>query len=69
MLQGAPAAGEQGEPALAETAQRPEQRVAGAGIDIEDPSACGLLDRDVNADACAVVSGSARAGSPAAAAG
>jgi hypothetical protein len=68
VLQGSPAASEQGEPALAQAEQRAEQRVAGAGIDIEVPPVCGLPDRDMNADACAVISGSARAGSPVAAA-
>jgi hypothetical protein len=46
VLKGAPAAGEQGEPAFAQAAQGAEQRVAGAGIDIKVPPAGGLLDRD-----------------------
>ena len=41
VLQGAPAAGEQGEPAFAEAAQRAENRVAGACADIEFPPICG----------------------------
>jgi hypothetical protein len=57
VLKGAPAAGEQGEPAFAQAAQGAEQRVAGAGIDIEVPPAGGLLDRDADADARAVVAG------------
>ena len=57
VLKGAPAAGEQGEPAFAQAAQGAEQRVAGAGIDIEVPPAGGLLDRDAEADARAVVAG------------
>jgi hypothetical protein len=43
VLKGAPAAGEQGEPAFAQAAQGAEQRVAGAGIDIKVPPAGGLL--------------------------
>ena len=57
MLQGAPAGGEQGEPAFAEAAQRALEGVAGAGTDIEFPAVGGLLDRDVHTDACAVVAG------------
>ena len=57
VLQGAPAGGEQGEPAFAEAAQRALDGVAGAGTDIEFPAVGGLLDRDVHTDACAVVAG------------
>src|SRR5258708_31834953 len=57
VLQGAPAAGEQGDPAFAEAAQRALDGVAGAGIDIGFPAVCGLLDRDVHPDARAVVAG------------
>jgi hypothetical protein len=57
MLEGAPAAGEQGEPTLAEAAQRSQHGVASAGIDIEVPPACGLFDVDADADADAVVVG------------
>ena len=39
VLEGAPAAREQGEPAFPQAAQRAEQGVAGAGIDIEVLSA------------------------------
>jgi hypothetical protein len=49
--------GEQGEPALAEAAQRTLNGVAGAGIDIKFPAVCGLLDRDVHTDARAVLAG------------
>ena len=38
MLQGPPAAGEQGEPALAEAAQGALDGVAGAGVNIEECS-------------------------------
>jgi hypothetical protein len=51
VLEGAPAAGEQREPAFAETAQGPQDRVAGAGIDVEFPAAGWLLDRDEDAQA------------------
>ena len=57
VLEGAPALGDQGESAFAEAAQGPEHGVAGAGADIEVPPVGGLLDRDVNADARAVVAG------------
>src|SRR5512135_3399306 len=57
VLQGPPSAGEQGEPALAEAAQRPLDGVTGPGVDIEVLAVCGLLDRDVNADARALVAG------------
>jgi hypothetical protein len=46
VLEGAPATGEQREPAFAEAAQGPLDRVAGAGIDVEFPAAGWLLDRD-----------------------
>ena len=69
MLEGAPAPGEQGEPAFAQAAEGPEQRVTGAGIDIEVPAVGGMLDRDVNADPGAVVAGVGQGGHPAAAAG
>ena len=63
VLEGAPGAGEQGEPAFAQAAQRAEQRVAGAGIDIELLPAGWLLDRDVN-DRGAVVTGVSQGGQP-----
>jgi hypothetical protein len=44
VLEGAPAAGEQGEPAFTQAAQRTLDGVAGAGIDIEILPVCGLLD-------------------------
>jgi hypothetical protein len=49
-------------PAFAQAAQRAKQRVAGAGIDVEVLSARGLLDRNVHADASAVVAGIGQAG-------
>jgi hypothetical protein len=69
VLEGAPAAGEQGEPAFAQAAQRAEHGVAGAGIDAGVPPASGLPDRDVHADASSFAAGIARVSSPAAAAG
>src|SRR5215471_2296466 len=55
VLQGAPAAGEQGEPAFAQAAQGPLDGVAGAGIDVQFTTAGGLLDGNQDADAGAVV--------------
>src|SRR5262245_59562962 len=55
VLQGAPAAGEQGEPAFAEAAQGTLEGVAGTDVDIEFPSLRRLPDRDVDADTRAVV--------------
>ena len=49
VLEGAPAAGEQDEPAFAQAAHRALDGIAGAGIDIQFPPACGLFDRDVDA--------------------
>ena len=62
VLEGAPALGEQGEPAFAEAAQGAQEGIAGAGGDIEFPSAGGLLDRDLDADAGAVVAGVGQGG-------
>src|SRR6266568_1213450 len=42
VMEGAPAAGELGEPALAQAAKRPLERVIGACIDIEVPAGTGL---------------------------
>ncbi len=67
VLEGAPAAGEQGGPAFPEAAQRALDGVASTGIDIQFLPAGGLIDRDEDADAGAVVAGSARVGKPAAA--
>src|SRR5215469_18573661 len=64
VLEGAPAAGEQGESALAQAAQGTEQRIAGAGIDVQLAPAGGLPDRDMDADARAVVSGVGQGGEP-----
>jgi len=55
VLQGAPAAGKQGEPAFAEAAQGPLDGVAGTGINIEFTAVWRLLDRDVQADASAFI--------------
>src|SRR5450755_3283681 len=68
VLESAPALVEQGEPAFAETAQGALEGIAGAGANIEFPSAGGLLDRDMNADAGAVVTRVGRVGRSAAAA-
>ena len=62
VLESAPALGEQGEPAFAETAQGALEGIAGAGANIEFPSAGGLLDRDMNADAGAAVAGVGQGG-------
>ena len=55
MVKGAPAPGEQGEPSFAQAAQRAQDSVAGAGIDIQFPPVSGLFDRHIDADASAVV--------------
>jgi hypothetical protein len=47
VLESAPALVEQGEPAFAEAAQGALEGIAGAGANIEFPSAGGLLDRDM----------------------
>src|SRR5215468_3648810 len=62
VLEGAPALVEQGEPAFAEAAQGALDGVAGAGVDIEVPPAGGLFDRDMDADAGAVVAGVGESG-------
>ena len=49
VLEGAPAAGEQDEPAFAQAAQRALKGVAGAGVDVEFPPVGRLFDRDVDA--------------------
>jgi hypothetical protein len=41
VLKGAPATGEQGEPAFAEAAQRAQQGIAGSGADVEVLAASG----------------------------
>jgi hypothetical protein len=56
VLQRPPAAGEQGEPAFAQAAQRPLDAIAGAGIAIEVLAAGRLAHRDVDADPSSVVS-------------
>ena len=57
MLERLPALGQQREAALAQAAHRAEQRVTGAGINVElfDPG--WLLHRDVDAVTCAFVAG------------
>jgi hypothetical protein len=55
VLEGAPAAGEQGESAFALAAQGTLDGVAGAGIDIQFLPAGGLFDGDVDAEASAVI--------------
>src|SRR5947207_14345116 len=56
VLEGAPAAGEQGEAAFALAAQRPLDGVAGASADVEFPAAGRVFHRSVHADARAVIS-------------
>src|SRR5215471_16764845 len=53
--EGAPAAGEQGEPAFTQAAQGTLEGVVGPGIDIEVSSASGLLDGNQDADAGAAL--------------
>ena len=57
VLQGAPALGEQGEPAFAEAAQGSQQGVAGAGVEVEFSAVAGLLHRGEDAFSGAFVSG------------
>ena len=68
VLQGAPAAGEQGEPAFAQAAQGTLDGIAGPGIDIELPPASGLFDGMWMPSPAPSYPGSARAGRPSAAA-
>ena len=56
VLEGAPAAGDQCEPALAPAAKGTLDGVAGAGADVEFPAAGRLFHRNVNADARALIS-------------
>src|SRR5215813_8493983 len=62
VLEGAPALVEQGEPAFSQTAQRALDGVAGAGIDVEFPPVSGLFDRDMDANADAVVAAVSESG-------
>src|SRR5271170_1278878 len=64
VAEGAPAAGEQGEPAFAEAAQRALEGVARTSIDIEFPPVCGLSDGHADADSGAVVAGVGEGGQP-----
>jgi hypothetical protein len=68
MLEGVPALVEQGEPAFAQAAQGPLDGVAGAGVSVELPAVSRLFDRYVDAYSGADGAGSARVGSPVAAA-
>jgi hypothetical protein len=62
VLEGAPAAGEHGEPAFAQAAQRALDGVARAGVDVEFPAAAGLLDGNQDADAGAFIAGIGQSG-------
>src|SRR3954469_186150 len=62
VAQAVPAAGEDGETAFAEAAQRSQERVVGAVVDGELPAVGGLLDRGVDAVACAFVAGVGQGG-------
>jgi hypothetical protein len=55
VVQGASASGEYGEAAFAQTTQASQERVVGAGVDVEDLVASRLFDRGMYADAGAVV--------------
>ena len=57
VLEGAPPPGEQGEAALAQAAQGPQQHVAGAGVDVQLRAVGGLFDRGVYPDPGAFVAG------------
>ena len=61
-LQGAPTAGEQREAAFAEAAGGPVEGVVGLVVGGEDLPAGGLLDRCLDALACAVVAGVGQCG-------
>jgi hypothetical protein len=55
VVEGSPAAGEDGEAAFADAAQAAQESVAGAVVDVEDPVTGGVFDRGVHADPGAVV--------------
>jgi hypothetical protein len=57
VLEGAPAAGEQGEPAFTQAGQGALDGVAGAGVYVQFLPAGGLFDGDEDAEAGAVVAG------------
>ncbi len=61
-LECSPAAGEQGEAAFAEAAGRAQQGVVGLVVQGEDLPVGGLLDRCLDALACAVVAGVGQCG-------
>lgn len=63
-LEGALALCEQGEAAFSQAAQGAQERVAGAGVEVEGPTVGGLFDRGENADAGAVVAGVGQGGEP-----
>jgi NAD(P)H-dependent flavin oxidoreductase YrpB (nitropropane dioxygenase family) len=65
VLEGAPAAGEQGKPAFAQAAQGALDGVAGTGIEVRLPAAGGIFDGNQDADARP---GSAKVSRPVAAA-
>jgi hypothetical protein len=69
VLEGAPAAGEQGEPAFAQVAQGTLDGVSGAGIDVQFKAAGGCLTGIGMPLPAPSYPGSARVGGPAAAAG
>ena len=64
VLESAPAAGERGESAFAQAAQGPLDGIAGAGVYVGVLVPGGLSDRDVNADAGAVIAGVGEGGQP-----
>ncbi len=55
--EGSPPSDEQGEATLTQAAQRPQQHVAGAGVEVELGAVGGLLDRGVYPDPGAFVAG------------
>ena len=62
VLEGAPAAGEQGEPAFSEAAQGTLDGIARPAVDIEVPPGGRLLDGDEDADSGAVIAGVGQGG-------
>ena len=57
VLKSRPPLAKEGEPALAQAAQRAQQRVAGPGVKVQFGAVSGLLDRGQDAPACAFVAG------------
>ena len=68
VLEGAPAAGEQGKPAFAQAAQGALDGVAGTGIEVRLPTAGGLFDGNQDAMPASSYPESAKVGRPVAAA-